>query len=323
MATELTEFHWRVPAAGYRWMKGRSAPGEQRQPTRKFLIADVPTAELTHVSEYNPLREFNGLFQTFAQTEVSEAGVSTFANKYGCLGGAAGARIETTDGNKNLTYGEPLHNWAFEILTMRRMIALWELAIRRDRLGLSRFIQWKAEQGVLYESHPHLPPNAPASPPDRRITKVIAAQEIKPEIFSKFQSGDTLAPAWWYLQHMVNDKLDEHSVRARLLWDSRHTKLGLHMVPESLIGCLWLQFAKAIEGERKYRQCDRCRAWFEIGGSRAARSDKKFCSPSCKASAHRKKREEALQLSSRRVPAKEIARRLGIDPKTVNSWLMK
>src|SRR5205823_3592409 len=152
---------------------------------------------------YNPLREFNALFQTFAQTEVSEAGVLAFANKFGCLGGEAGAVI--TDENKILQPGEPLHNWACEILTMRRMITLWELATRRDRLGLSRFIQWQDDQRVLYQSHRDLPPNAAPSPPERRISAVIAAKEIRPEVFSSFQIGDNLAPARWYLQQMINE----------------------------------------------------------------------------------------------------------------------
>ena len=49
-------------------------------------------------------------------------------------------------------------------------------------------------------------------------------------------------------------------------------------VPKNLIGCLWLQFAKALEG-KDYRQCENCKLWFEIGGSRGARADKSSAPP--------------------------------------------
>ena len=45
----------------------------------------------------------------------------------------------------------------------------------------------------------------------------------------------------------------------------------LKLVPGSLLGGLWLQFARAIEGNRVYRECRECGRWFEFmdGGVRS------------------------------------------------------
>lgn len=54
------------------------------------------------------------------------------------------------------------------------------------------------------------------------------------------------------------EKLAEHRVNVRLLWDLKFERLGLAMVPTDLICFLWLQFAKVIEGGTAHRQCEDC-----------------------------------------------------------------
>jgi hypothetical protein len=129
----------------------------------------------------------------------------------------------------------------------------------------------------------------------------------------------------WYLQSAVNEKLVKHAVVARLLFDARD-KTGktftVHVVPKTLIGCLWLQFAKALEG-RFYRQCDNDHLWFEVGGSRTSRSDRRFCNPTCKAAFHRKERERALDLRSSGKSAVQIAKLLNKDIELIKGWLAK
>jgi hypothetical protein len=310
MEDELTEFLWRVPSAGHYWIEGEPVEDGQ-QPTNRFLIGDAAPGQIAYVSEYNPLRTHNGLFRTFAETKTSEEGIVEFANRFGCLGGDVRVTVlvKTPDGAEVMRDGELQDKWEDEILTMRILIKIWELAKKRDEVGLGKFIQWKHDA-----IHFLLPPLHSASAGRPRV---IAAMQIPPN----FRNGDTVMPARCFLQKRVNEKL--HGVRASLLWNVKQTELGLRLVPQSLIGCLWLQFAKAIEGNKNYQQCGNCQGWFEIGGSRGARADKKFCSPSCKASAHRKKREEALRLFLGRVPVKEIARQLDTDLATVKSWVRK
>lgn len=307
MADEFTEFLWRVPSTGHRWIEGQPIGGEGPS-ARRFLIAEARPGQLAHADEYNPLRAHSALFQTFAETETSEEGILGFANRFGCLGGHARVTVSVKmpDGTQVFPYGELEHKWTAEILTMRSLIRLWELVKKRDQVGLREFIRWTKDAASL-----HLPPTAGRG---HTVSTIKASSQL--------QSGDTLMAAVYLAQRTVNDKLAD-GVRARLLWDARRAEHGLRLVPQSLIGCLWLQFAKAIEGNRSYRQCGNCQGWFELGGSRGARADKKFCSPSCKANAHRKKREEAVRLFSTRVAVREIARQLDTDLATVKSWVRK
>ena len=58
----------------------------------------------------------------------------------------------------------------------------------------------------------------------------------------------------------------------------------------TLLGCMWLQFARAIGGDKSYRVCQNCKRWSEIGGgTHGDRSDKRYCCGTCKAAAHAKK----------------------------------
>ncbi len=123
-----------------------------------------------------------------------------------------------------------------------------------------------------------------------------------------------------YIQRQINEKLKEHNVTSRLLWDSRHTRLGLHIVPRSLIGRIWLQFARAIDGNRAFRRCQDCRKWFEVT-PHVTRTDRIFCSPTCKASAHRGKIAEARRLFARGVSPREIARQLASTTDKVEGWV--
>ena len=108
-----------------------------------------------------------------------------------------------------------------------------------------------------------------------------------------------------YLQITVNEKLAQHQVDVRLLWDPKFGQLGLCMVPGNLIGFLWLQFAKAIEGSIAHRQCEGCGKWFALGGT-AGRSDKMFCSVNCKIRKHRL--DKKLKPSDKTLDATKPAR---------------
>jgi len=57
------------------------------------------------------------------------------------------------------------------------------------------------------------------------------------------------------------------------------------------LGCMWLQLARAIGGDRWSRVCQNCKRWSEIGGgTHDGRSDKRYCCGTCKAAAHAKKK---------------------------------
>jgi len=56
-------------------------------------------------------------------------------------------------------------------------------------------------------------------------------------------------------------------------------------VPKNLLGAIWIQFEEAVTDNKKFEKCA-CKKWFEVSG-KAARSDKKHCSATCRTKAHR------------------------------------
>jgi hypothetical protein len=188
--------------------------------------------------------------------------------------------------------GESLARWRHEIILLRRLVEIWEAVKVKNLNVLQRYIEWRREDVVFRTS---------SEANGREFSEsfsIIASATNKPEVFASFKRGDVLSPSMWYLQQTINEQLQEHKVCARLLWEAGLNSMRLHIVALNLIGCMWLQFAKAVEGEKKYRQCENCFGWIEVGGGKASRSDKKFCSPTCKATAHRKKRERARELAA-------------------------
>ncbi|MBK9165836.1 MAG: hypothetical protein IPM24_00020 [Bryobacterales bacterium] len=303
MAADLTFTSWSRPEAGHRWMVAEPVNGSGE--SHRYLVPGVGMAH-----RYGPASE-TGLFRHFAEIEPTEASVLGFADAYGSLGGTVAEPIAIPSGERSIVgAGERLRSWVSEIDAMRRMVNLWDLARSRDaRLG--DYVLWQ-EPGVRWVDA------------DQRgrlqSSEWIATDKLYPDLLDRFPRGDVVGPALHLVQRQVNRKLVEHGVSARLLWDARYTRLGLHIVPLSLIGFLWFQFAQAIDGDKDYRRCPDCRKWFE-STPHATRSDRVFCSPSCKASAHRKKIAEARRLYAGGVGIKEIARQLDSTPAKVQGWV--
>ena len=119
---------------------------------------------------------------------------------------------------------------------------------------------------------------------------------------------------------VVNDALKLDKARPSVEEVRPTGRLALHIVPSSLLGALWLQFALAIGGEKKYRECATCGMWLEL--SRAAfRTSRHYCSEGCRSRAYRGRMEAARKLALAGKTAKEIAEKLGSDVKTVRGWL--
>ena len=121
------------------------------------------------------------------------------------------------------------------------------------------------------------------------------------------------------MQGLINEHL-HHRASPRLLWEQNRDRLGLYIVPEGLIGALWLQFARAVERDARFRQCAECTTWFEVSPGRG-RTDKQFCSTACRTKAYRKRQAEAARLHGEGQSIEDIARELESDPDTVRGWI--
>ncbi len=90
------------------------------------------------------------------------------------------------------------------------------------------------------------------------------------------------------LSAVVNAHLTTR-VDTELLIDPRSGQPVLFAMPTSLIGAMWLQLAQAVDGNKDFRQCVSCRAWFELAPDKA-RADKLYCSQACRSRAYRTRR---------------------------------
>ncbi len=339
----MLEFHWFVDPRGYRWEDVEILSPPKTAPTKTvpkppYLTAG-PMIQLQ--LPYQPLRGLTGVFRTFAETEPTKAGIGVFANKYGLLGGDITLTLSFPEPTlKSPTriepgHGEPFSTWAFEILYMRQLVRLWDMANARDVHGLSQYIRWhKEEDGILYDSNPDLEEEIDlrfelkilhsgeeAKTPILHVRHWIATPGRWSELLDRFRYGDVIQPALYYVQRIVNEKLKGH-VSARLLWAPDRTKLDLCFVPESLRDALWLQFAHAIACNIDHRPCDECHTWFELS-PKVARTDKRYCSPICRNRAYQHRIAKAQQLHADSVSVENIAQQLKTDIKTVQRWLAK
>jgi hypothetical protein len=318
------QFQWRVAKGGYRWLDARPA-FEPQQPRQRFLTDARPFgAEGFRVLQYQPLAAFPGLFRVFADTDTNEDGIKAFADRFGPLGGNIEREIPLSD-QRNvkgvpLGTGEPLTAWRQEILMMLLAVDLWEAARNGDVERLGRVIFWTEDgSGVQMLTHPELPAGQLPDPPARVERAWIAGTHLGDDVLGRFVRGDLVRPALHYVQSKINAKLQGRA-SPRLLWDTKRERLGLYIVPDGLIGALWLQFARAVERDSGFRQCAECGVWFELAPG-TARADKLYCSTPCRTKAYRKRQAEAVRLHAEGRCIEEIAHELESEPRTVRGWI--
>jgi hypothetical protein len=277
-----------VAEAGYAWTTAIPADPHARSRESTVFLTDGHGIGMGHmVRRYSPLRNAPALFRTFIDLEPTQEAVLAFANEYGLLGdpvasfvalpatgtSAGGLAFDIAAGvDRYIGIGEQLCGWERQIMEMRELVELWDAATSESALMEQRIV-WHPDR-VEYRN--------------ARTWALIAGSMTEPELFARFRRGERVRPALMYLQKRVNEKISEHTT-ARLLWDPEGTLLRLHVVPRSLVAALWLQFARAIEGQRRYLTCVQCRRWMEISPD-VRRSDARFCSGTCRTRAHRERR---------------------------------
>jgi hypothetical protein len=203
---------------------------------------------------------------------------------------------------------------------MRLAIDVWDAARSGDVGRLEQVIFWEQDgSGVQMLSHPELPPGQLPDRPVRVERAWIAGTHLGDEVLDRFVLGDLVKPALHYVQSIINKQLRRRA-SPLLLWDAKRERLGLYIMPDGLVGALWLQFARAVERDSQFRQCAECGIWFELARG-TARADKLYCSTPCRTKAYRKRQAEAVRLHGEGRSIKDIARELESDPDTVRGWI--
>ena len=237
---------------------------------------------------YDPLTDHTGLFRTFAETEATPEGVRRFASIYGFqyerdLDRLGWFRLTVPKlyGDNTAVYAEPFESWRDNILNVREVLLIWDLARQENTRELRRYLRWKEGELLLRSDVHELEGEYTVIDNIHRPTE----QRIG------FSQGDLLKPARYVAGTFVNTYL-EGEVSPGLLWDRTDFSHHLTILPQSLVGALWLQFARAIDRDREYRACLNCGDWFEVGQGAASRA-RQFCSNKCRVAHSRKRRAQA------------------------------
>ncbi len=304
-----------------------------------------PLDDGSFATRYPPLDD-SGLFRAFAETEANDVAILRFADRYGLLGldrhsvpmmqEIHGVPIGSTAG------GEALSEWAKEISRISAAVKLWDLVRQKSfDVGLGNAAMKSAFAEVKKDGEPTLGDilsrgtfrdPGEAGPPD----DFDDYEEPDPSVESEWKRLGEEFPTYAFLKqgtsmvsirtaslHIIQ-RLVNASMRRRismeLSWDQHHTRLDLQYLPTTLLAAIWLQFARAVDGDRDYRQCRECARWYEVSPE-VARTNRRFCSDACRAKHYRSRKAAARQLHADGHALPQIAERFGTDVATVRGWV--
>ena len=258
----MDEFTWTVNLDGYEALQisSEEPPGG----IAGWFIAEKHSTAHRRVRAYKPLLECAGFHRTFAATEPTISAAVAFTSRYGFLGDRITKILSLpaeSDSFQNVR-GELLTDWYSECQSLTKALRLWDSISLQNHRKFSNF----------GERH---------------------REEMRSESWGAPRSGD-LNPAASQLQSLVNTKIDELNINARVVWDLGRAWFKGALVPQGLLGALWADLANAIGTDRgpdAYQKCASCGIFFEKSTSK--RRDARYCSDACKSRAYR--RREAAQ----------------------------
>lgn len=269
---------------------------------------------LHEIPAYNPFQAAPALYREFAELNTSclVPEILKFANKWGSLGGDASVEVNLVDDEwrpivgKTYLWAESPFHWCDEILKMRLALETWDMIRLKDDEALHNLISW--ENGEALWSHKI--GDAPSENPDKRdlVWTVdvregekfysasfghdlgqgpVATEDYHPERLKTLTQESPEPAARFIVGDLVNEGLAGR-VSAQLSERAGEGSSVLRLMPDSLIGALWLQFAFAVDGNLDYKRCEECQTWLEIAPG-AGRPDRSYCSDACRMRAYRKR----------------------------------
>lgn len=237
---------------------------------------------------YSPLESNPELFRTFGSLrENDEADYAKFADTYGCLG--IWSHITTTEPNPRRGLGESLKAWHWNHRLMQALLSVYDAA-RRSRVN--DLAEWLDIQPSKHRGPDVLSVeprrDSPAALPRNGVWGYGGLDLSVRVVRASSQSERIKRIALRWVANAVNLQLagatfDVSGVTARLSRISRNDDFGVQIVPASLLGAMWLQFANTIEGQLNYRRCKNvgCGRWMLVDpGGKRAHAD--FCGDNCR-----------------------------------------
>lgn len=129
-----------------------------------------------------------------------------------------------------------------------------------------------------------------------------------------YAEGDEEYLAWLYNVHL-------QEVQGRMTF-AEATDPRLRVAPMTLLAAMWLQLALAVTGNKTFVKCKFCGQKIEISTAQSGfRTNREFCSASCKTLDYRKRKSETARLARQGATVIAIAKKVKTDLSTVRRWI--
>jgi hypothetical protein len=329
MMNQEEDFYWYVQPGAYCWGKGAVFPDEADYPA--LGVGYYPAPKAGRLRRYAPLRERTGLFRVFAETEPTAKAIH-FADRFGHLlsartyqkplGRTLGPASAEAVVEALYPHAEPARRWRQEILTMRHAVAVWQRLEAGEYGELGRHLRWERDaaglRAVLFDTHPDLAVGAEPPAPDLRIREAIADRDEGADWLGRFRPEEPALPAAAWLGRLIDRRVGGKLTAGFTLDVSG--RLSLAIRPQNLLQAMWLQFGLAVCQHKDYRRCAVCQDWFELSPE-VARTNRRFCSVSCKNRSYRGRKERARQMHAEGKSTRAIAEELDATVAVVKRWI--
>ena len=141
------------------------------------------------------------------------------------------------------------------------------------------------------------------------------------ETIQQWTGRQTGGDPWPDLSRVVNAHLSQIQFQVR---QDAAGELGFSLAPRTLLSAMWLQLARDLVGHREVALCNFCSRPMEISTAATGyRTNRAFCSDSCKTSDYRRRKRTALRLAQEGQSVRRIAKVVKTKAATVRRWLEK
>jgi hypothetical protein len=293
-----------------------------------------------------PLKDHPTLFREFAAIPWGDvAAITSFAGKYGMLDSQPmmgthafplpdGVHIR---GRQNYVPCDPEEDWTEGPAMFRALIRAWESS--ENELGKS--FRWEAVGGGGNWSFQFDPSDGPTKTREGQhglLQRIVYRHWETPETsVDSAATAPPLAPIpeasrrWYgpgvdslsdvasaFIRQEIAKGLYGVKYRMQFVQGAEGNDL-FQIIPSSLLGALYLQFGRAVAGDKEHRQCRQCGKWFELRTSDKGR--KEFCTDSCKVRESRERKKQAVGLREAGQTPKQIAEAIDTPIGTVERWV--
>ena len=253
---------------------------------------------------YDPFADQPALFQVFGDLEPvarpPQSGqrgnlehlresILDFANRYGvpCMA------------------GEFIPSFRREVLYMSAALELWEAIRARDKPVIFRYLTWNENDGWGFS--------------DTSLCAWLA--DDAPEHWSQSSSrgaDQVFLRATEVLDMAVETRCTEELQMRPVRQPGEPLELCIEI--NNLLRVVWVQFAFAVAGDKRYGRCEVCNGPFEVAPGEN-RTDRRFCSDACRIAAYRRRKVRAQEMRAAGRHLRQIAREVGSNLEAVRRWV--